>query len=103
MEPAQSDVKPTKKSSKASRFVAKLSPKKFQRKREVTKIATMKVKDKYNCHDKFKINFKTLYRLRYIPTNLKLNQSLMDFESGYYRSICIGVKKPAMMLKTKLV
>lgn len=46
MEPAQIDAKPTKKSTKASRFVAKLSPKKFQRKREVTKIATMKVKKK---------------------------------------------------------
>lgn len=44
MEPIQTDVKPTKKSTKASRFVAKLSPKKFQRKREITKIATMKVK-----------------------------------------------------------
>lgn len=44
MEPAQIDAKPTKKTTKASRFVAKLSPKKFQRKREVTKIATMKVK-----------------------------------------------------------
>ncbi|XP_022168096.1 otoferlin-like isoform X2 [Myzus persicae] len=43
MEPTQIEVKPPKKSSKASRFVAKLSPKKFQRKREVTKIATMKI------------------------------------------------------------
>jgi len=43
MEPTQIEVKPPKKSSKASRFVAKLSPKKFQRKREITKIATMKV------------------------------------------------------------
>jgi len=43
MEPTQIEAKPPKKSSKASRFVAKLSPKKFQRKREVTKIATMKV------------------------------------------------------------
>jgi len=43
MEPTQIEAKPPKKSSKASRFVAKLSPKKFQRKREITKIATMKV------------------------------------------------------------
>ncbi|VVC45932.1 Hypothetical protein CINCED_3A016890 [Cinara cedri] len=43
IEPTQNDVKPLKKSTKTSRFVAKLSPKKFQRKREITKIATMKI------------------------------------------------------------
>ncbi|XP_025413884.1 otoferlin-like isoform X4 [Sipha flava] len=43
IEPTQNDVKQTKKSTKTSRFVAKLSPKKFQRKREITKIATMKI------------------------------------------------------------
>jgi len=49
MEPTQIEVKSTKKSTKASRFVAKLSPKKFQRKREITKIATMKVNKNYTC------------------------------------------------------
>ncbi|KAE9538073.1 hypothetical protein AGLY_006045 [Aphis glycines] len=43
MEPNQIETKAPKKSTKASRFVAKLSPKKFQRKREITKIATMKI------------------------------------------------------------
>lgn len=43
IEPTKNDIRPPKKSTKASRFVAKLSPKKFQRKREITKIATMKV------------------------------------------------------------
>lgn len=43
IEPTKIDVKPLKKCTKASRFVAKLSPKKCQRKREITKIATMKV------------------------------------------------------------
>lgn len=47
METTQIEAKPSKKSTKASRFVAKLSPKKFQRKREITKIATMKVNKLY--------------------------------------------------------
>jgi len=57
MEPNQIETKAPKKSTKASRFVAKLSPKKFQRKREVTKIATMKVNKLYHVNPIYVILF----------------------------------------------
>ncbi|XP_050539137.1 otoferlin-like isoform X2 [Daktulosphaira vitifoliae] len=39
----KNEVKSSKKGTKASRLVAKLSPKKFQRKQDIAKIATMKI------------------------------------------------------------
>lgn len=69
MEPIQIDLKPSKKSTKASRFVAKLSPKKFQRKRGVTKIATMKVR-LFNERFFF-ILFKFIFKIKNFKKKLK--------------------------------
>lgn len=62
IEPTKMDVKPLKKSTKASRLVAKLSPKKCQRKREIIKIATMKVQ----TDEIFVINLITIDESKYI-------------------------------------